>query len=105
MKKVPFTVEDELYKKVKNKLEDQDTTWQEVLTELITTWVDPEKKEIVEEELLTLDEACLFLKIGRSTVYRLAKEKKIPSLKLGNLWRFRKSSLIKWVNSRIVVVI
>ena len=40
------------------------------------------------EEFLTIDEVAKRLKIARSTVYRMAKEGKIPATKIGRVWRF-----------------
>ena len=51
------------------------------------------------EEILTLKEACKFLKISRSTLYRLKDTRKISFVqsKKGNKLTFRKSHLIEYL--------
>jgi len=51
------------------------------------------------DEILTLEEASQLLKLSRSTVYSLARRRKIPAFKLGRSWRFVKAYLIKWLEA------
>ena len=53
--------------------------------------------ETQEKEILTIDEAAKLLKLGKRSVYQLAKKKKIPAKKVLNKWRFEKTALIDWV--------
>ena len=54
--------------------------------------------EIMENlEVLTLQEAALYLKISERTVYDWAQKGKIPCGKLGASWRFIKKDLEEWV--------
>ena len=48
-------------------------------------------------QILTLDEIASYLKAGKRTVYRLAKQGAIPAFKLGGTWRFRRSDLDLWI--------
>jgi excisionase family DNA binding protein len=50
--------------------------------------------------LMTIDEVAKYLRIHRSTVYRLAKSKRIPASKVGNKWRFRKDVIDRWLSER-----
>jgi excisionase family DNA binding protein len=50
------------------------------------------------EEILTLNELSQYLKICKSTVYKLCQEGKIPGQKVGRHWRFRKSTIDKWLD-------
>ena len=50
-----------------------------------------------EERLLSPDEAGELLGISAWTARQWAKEQRIPALKLGKFWRFRRSSLIAWM--------
>ena len=50
--------------------------------------------------LMTIDEVAKYLRIHRSTVYRLAKGKRIPASKVGNKWRFRKDVIDRWLSER-----
>ena len=45
-------------------------------------------------EILTLDEASKFLKIGKKTLYALVNKGVIPGRKIGREWRFAKWKLI-----------
>ncbi len=48
---------------------------------------------------LTLDEAAGYLGMGKTVLYSLARENRIPSRKVGKKWMFEKSSLDVWVRS------
>lgn len=47
--------------------------------------------------ILTVDELALFLRVKRSTVYKLAQKGQIPGFKVGALWRFRVDTISKWM--------
>ncbi len=47
--------------------------------------------------VLTIDELALYLKIPKSTLYKLVREGKIPSQKIGRHWRFRKEAVDHWL--------
>ena len=51
------------------------------------------------EEILTLDELSEYLKIARSTIYKLCQEGKIPGQKVGRRWRFRKEVIDRWLEA------
>ena len=51
----------------------------------------------MEKEILTIEEAADYLQIGKRSLYKLAKEGKIPGKKVLNKWRFEKESLKEWV--------
>ncbi len=48
-------------------------------------------------DVLTLNEACKYLRISSYALADLARDKKIPCFKVGRMWRFRKSSIEKWM--------
>jgi excisionase family DNA binding protein len=52
----------------------------------------------MEQEILTIEEAADYLKIGKRSIYKLAKDGKIPGKKVLNKWRFEKDSLRVWVS-------
>jgi len=54
----------------------------------------------VKEELITAPEAQKYLRICKITLYKLINTKKLPALRVGRQWRFRKSELDKWLNRR-----
>lgn len=43
--------------------------------------------------LLTVVEVADLLRINKSTVYRMAKQGRLPATRVGRQWRFRKSVL------------
>ena len=53
-------------------------------------------------DVLTLDEVAEYLRIPRSTAYKLAQEGKIPGQKVGRHWRFRRVVIDKWLGEREV---
>ncbi|HEB74922.1 MAG TPA: DNA-binding protein [Nitrospirae bacterium] len=47
--------------------------------------------------VLTIDELSTYLKIPKSTLYKLVREGKVPCQKIGRHWRFRKESIDRWL--------
>lgn len=54
----------------------------------------------MEDKFFTISEVTRYLKIPKSTLYKLSQKGKIPSVKIGKQLRFRKSSLDKWLSER-----
>ena len=50
-----------------------------------------------EMSVLTVDEAAEYLRIPKSSVYKLAQEGRIPSQKVGRHWRFHRIALDEWL--------
>lgn len=48
-------------------------------------------------EVLTIDELAAYLKIAKSTLYKLSQEGRIPAQKVGRHWRFRKDAIDRWL--------
>ena len=49
------------------------------------------------DEIMTIDELAEYLKISKSTLYKLAVENKLPGTKIGKRWRFHKDAIDEWV--------
>jgi excisionase family DNA binding protein len=49
-------------------------------------------------DVLTIEELAAYLKIPKSTLYKLVREGKIPSQKIGRHWRFRKGAIDHWLD-------
>lgn len=47
--------------------------------------------------LLTVRELAQYLDIAEITVYRWARQKNIPSIRMGRSWRFRVEEINKWL--------
>lgn len=46
------------------------------------------------DEVLTPDEAAQLLKVSKKTLLRHARDGQVPGVKLGRVWRFRRSELL-----------
>jgi len=51
-------------------------------------------------DVLTLNEVAEYLRIPRSTAYKLAQEGKIPGQKVGRHWRFRRTVVERWLGNQ-----
>ena len=49
------------------------------------------------ESIMTIGELAEYLKIPKSTVYKLAQEGKIPCQKVGRQWRFHREAIDNWI--------
>ena len=50
------------------------------------------------DAVMTIDELCAYLKVPKSTLYKLAQEGKVPGQKVGRHWRFRKATIDRWLD-------
>lgn len=57
-------------------------------------------KQTVHDAVLTIDELAVYLKIAKSTLYKLAQEGKLPGQKVGRHWRFRKETIDCWLDEQ-----
>ena len=49
-----------------------------------------------DDEILAVKELCDLLRLHPSTVYKLIRQDKIPSFRVGNEWRFRRDVIERW---------
>ena len=49
-------------------------------------------------DVLTIEELSVYLKIPKSTLYKIVREGKVPSQKVGRHWRFRKKAIDRWLD-------
>jgi len=49
---------------------------------------------------MTLSQLAEYLQLGKSTVYKMVQKGEIPGIKIANQWRFKKSEIDKWLQSR-----
>ena len=54
----------------------------------------------MDESFLTTEEVIEYLQVNLRTVYRLIKAGKIPAVRVGRQWRFRKSDIDTWLASQ-----
>lgn len=62
----------------------------------------PELKELLnsKEELLSVEEACKYLKCPKTWLYDKVRQRKIPYIKVGKYLRFKKADLDKWLTTK-----
>jgi excisionase family DNA binding protein len=51
-------------------------------------------------QILTVGEVAQFLRVPKSTVYKLARLGQIPASKIGKHWRFLRKDLQAWMHHR-----
>jgi excisionase family DNA binding protein len=54
------------------------------------------KHQQLDRKVLTLAELCDYLRIHKTTAYRLIKRGKIPAFRIGSYWRFNIEAIEKW---------
>jgi excisionase family DNA binding protein len=52
------------------------------------------------EEVLNADEASAWLRIPKSTLYKLCTDGEVPAAKVGRHWRFHRDTLEHWLLDR-----
>jgi excisionase family DNA binding protein len=55
---------------------------------------------MIDETFLTTEEVLEYLQVNLRTVYRLIKAGKIPAVRVGRQWRFRKRDIDAWLDSQ-----
>ncbi len=51
-------------------------------------------------DVLTIDELAVYLKIPKSTLYKLVREGSVPCQKVGKHWRFHKDAIDAWLKQQ-----
>jgi len=51
-------------------------------------------------EVMNIRQASQYLGVSPDTLYKYVGEQKIPTFKLGNRWRFKKSRLDQWMEEK-----
>lgn len=49
------------------------------------------------EEIITLDEMCEILNIGKNTAYKLLNTKQIPAFRIGKSWKIPRSAINNFI--------
>lgn len=52
------------------------------------------------QEIMTIKELSKYLKIAKSTLYKLAQEGRLPGQKVGRHWRFHKATIDSWISNK-----
>jgi len=52
------------------------------------------------DEILTLPEVAVLLKVAEKTVYTMAQRAEIPAFKVRGQWRFKRVDLDRWIEAQ-----
>ena len=52
------------------------------------------------DQILTLREVAIYLKLAEKTAYKLAAEGKLPGFKVGGSWRFKAGDVELWIEKQ-----
>ena len=51
------------------------------------------------DEIMTIDDLAAYLKISKSTLYKLVQAGRLPGQKVGKRWRFHKAVVDEWLGN------
>jgi excisionase family DNA binding protein len=63
------------------------------------------RDDAMPSRIMTTAEAARYLRIDRSTLYKLAGKGQIPAFKIGSDYRFDRDAIEKWMTDRTVEVV
>lgn len=49
------------------------------------------------DTVMTIEDLAQYLKLSKSTLYKLCQEGKVPGQKVGRHWRFHKAVIDRWL--------
>jgi excisionase family DNA binding protein len=52
------------------------------------------------DAILTLKDVAVYLKLAERTVYLYAQTGKLPGIKIGSAWRFRRAEIETWLDEK-----
>ncbi len=53
--------------------------------------------QAIYSDLISIDELCEVLSIGKNTAYQLLKEQKIKAFRIGRIWKIPRQSVIDFI--------
>jgi len=54
-----------------------------------------------EDTLMGIKEVAAYLKINQATAYHWAQAGRLPGIKIGRIWRFRKADVDTWLDENM----
>lgn len=54
----------------------------------------------MKNEFYNAEELSIYLRIPRPTIYYLTQNGKIPAIKIGKHWRYRKQRIVEWLKRK-----
>jgi len=61
---------------------------------------DSNRRSDMQSAMMTVEEVAKYLKMQTVTIYKHAKQGKIPAFKVGSSWRFKKSTIDEWITKQ-----
>ena len=52
------------------------------------------------DQILTIKDVAIYLKLAEKTAYKLAAEGKLPGFKVGGSWRFKQADIESWIEAK-----
>ena len=49
------------------------------------------------DSVMTIEDLAAYLKLSKSTLYKLCQDGKVPGQKVGRHWRFHKAVIDRWL--------
>lgn len=59
---------------------------------------------IVNKDVMSIKELSEYLGIGKSKIYDLIRQNKIPASKIGRQYRFSKEVITSWLKEKIITI-
>ena len=56
---------------------------------------------MTDDQLMSVQELATFLNVNISTVYQWSQRGQIPAMKIGKMWRYRRSDVEAWLTQHI----
>ena len=53
-----------------------------------------------DHDIMTIEELADYLRMQKVTIYKHVQEGKIPAFKVGGAWRFKRSTIDKWIEEQ-----
>ena len=71
----------------------------ERVTIRVTLQFDRNVMQANTNEVMTIDELAAYVKVSKSTLYKLVQNGKVPGQKIGKHWRFRREAIDRWLDA------
>ena len=52
---------------------------------------------VASDDIMTIEALAVYLKISKSTLYKLAQNGRLPGQKVGKRWRFHREAIDEWL--------
>ncbi len=52
------------------------------------------------DEIMSIEQLADYLKVSRSTLYKLAQDGRLPGQKVGKRWRFLRTAIDDWLSQQ-----